>query len=304
MREALGITADGNIANYRGEHDVLLLDVLTTIKNKGVGPIYSKESRINLVEEAAQRIEPDGPKQPRLVFSENESEEKAEPIDNEPEGLLPGNSSDGGTAMPTSGEIDSDSELAVQMETGLPATSQEQASVVSHSPMSTDDIRPMAEMANVAKRRKPVNRDDDKRMFGHTLRPKGIASNNIYRGIDWVDAQYLKDRDSLGHLLPILGFSLRLLIETVAREYYASIGDERGDSALSPFLKEVAKPAIKAKLDPEGRNNLALASEWIDGKHNFEALLGKWAHGTLAVDRAALVRQSELVALIIDEVWT
>lgn len=66
----------------------------------------------------------------------------------------------------------------------------------------------------------------------------------------------------------------------------------------------MAKPAVAAKMSVVGRNNLALASEWIDGKYAFEAFFAKWAHGTLAVDRSALVRQSELVALIIDEVWT
>ena len=126
----------------------------------------------------------------------------------------------------------------------------------------------------------------------------------MYRGIDWIDEQYLKNPDALGHLLPILGFSLRLLIENVAREYFASIGEDHGDKSLSNFLKVIAKPAIRQKLDTVGRNNMALASEWIDDTYNFEALFAKWAHGTLAVDRSALVRQSELVALIISEVWT
>lgn len=93
-------------------------------------------------------------------------------------------------------------------------------------------------------------------------------------------------------------------MESVAREYFASIGEDRGDKTLANFLKDVAKPAVAAKVDAVGRNNLALASEWIDGRYTFEALFAKWAHGTLAVDRFSLVRQSELVALIIDEVWT
>ena len=143
-----------------------------------------------------------------------------------------------------------------------------------------------------------------KEMSEPPLRPKGVESNNIYRGIDWIDEQYLKNPDGLAHLLPILGFSLRLLMETVAREYFASIGEDYGDRSLSKFVKDIVKPTITAKLDTTERNSLALASEWINGINTFEALLSKWAHGTLAVDRASLVQQSELAALIIDVLWT
>lgn len=304
VRQTLGITMNGADTDYQGEHDDLLLAVLATIKDKGVGPIYSKESRIKLVEDTAKRVEPDGPWQPRLVFDGNADEDRDELPGFGPEEPLPEHTYSDEVSLPTSGEIDSDWEFEMRMGTDSVTAEHEQAPEVSHSPNPTDCAQPTSEAADTTKRRKPVSRDSVKKMFGHKLRPRGSGSNNLYRGIEWIDAQYLKDPEGLGHLLPILGFSLRLLVETVAREYYASVDDDKGDRVLASFLKDVAKPAIRSKLNTTGRNNLALASEWIDGSNNFEALLGKWAHGTLAVDRAALVRQSELVALIIDEVWT
>lgn len=141
-------------------------------------------------------------------------------------------------------------------------------------------------------------------MFGQILRPRGTKSNDIYRAINWIDKQYLKHPDSLKHLLPILGFSLRLFVETVAREYFTSIGEEHKDSSLKPFLKNVAKSIIKAKIDSVGINDFTLASEWINGSHNLDATLDKWAHGTLSTDRDSLTRESELVALIIKEIWS
>lgn len=141
-------------------------------------------------------------------------------------------------------------------------------------------------------------------MFSQILRPRGTKSNDIYRAIDWIDEQYLKHPDNLKHLLPILGFSLRLLVEIVAKEYFISIGEEHKDSSLKPFLKNVAKSIIKAKIDSVGINDFTLASEWINGSHNLNATLDKRAHGTLLTDRDSLTRESELVALIIKEIWS
>lgn len=115
-------------------------------------------------------------------------------------------------------------------------------------------------------------------MFGQILRPRGTKSNDIYRAINWIDKQYLKHPDNLKHLLPILGilgFSLKLFVETVAREYFTSIGEEHKDSSLKPFLKNVAKSIIKAKIDSVGINDFTLASEWINGSYNLDATLDK-----------------------------
>lgn len=303
IRQILNITVNGNEARYLGGHDDLLLDVFSAVKDNGVGPIYNKEDRIRLVEEAAGRIEPHNQKQTQLPFSKP--------------ALSANNETAPGCVTQTS-TTNKESYGNVGRQGGF-SESSPHISEVSRAcedtpfsqqpnPINSNNGSVGGNQADGATsggvRRKPVRLGSSKRMFGQTLRPKGVESNNIYRGIDWIDEQYLKNPDGLAHLLPILGFSLRLLMETVAREYFASIGEDYGDRSLSKFVKDIVKPTITAKLDTTERNSLVLASEWINGINTFEALLSKWAHGTLAVDRASLVQQSELAALIIDVLWT
>ncbi len=306
VRQLLNISLNGDDAYYLGGHDDVLIDVLKTLKRRGVGAIYDKKARVGLIEEAMQRLEPDEARQPQLQFDDDretggeldssdanhDGAAKLEPIEEGRRNEKRGKSTEAQSHEPIQG-------------TTANEAFNSQASDALDSPdvaLNNDRQDDFTDTSDV--RRKPVSKSGNTRMFGHVLRPKGTASNDVYRGIDWIDGQYLRHPDELGHLLPILGFSLRLLMETAAREYFASIGEDRGDKALASFLKDVARPKIKAKIDSVGRNNLALASEWIDSRYNFEGLLSKWAHGTLAVDRLALVRQSELAALIIDEVWT
>lgn len=274
IRQSLGIKANGNDARYYGGHDDLLLDILATVKQCGVGPIYSKQDRIRLVEEAVRRIEPDQQNQQPLPFEKN---------------ALSADASDVSDAQPLSHNM-VDEITSPTIDNAVDELEGENPEV--------------AQGGTCHVRRKPVSNSVGKRMFGQTLRPRGTKSNDIYRAIDWIDGQYLKHPDNLKHLLPILGFSLRLLIETVAREYFASIGEEHKDSSLKPFLKNVAKPMLKAKIDSAGINDFTLASEWVNGSHNLDATLDKWAHGTLSADRDSLVRESELVALIIKEIWS
>lgn len=274
VRQLLGIKASGNDARYCGGHDDLLLDVLTTVKQRGVGPIYSKQDRIHLVEKAVQRIEPDRQNQQPLFFEKDTLTADAP------------NASD--AQFPSHNKAD-------EILDSIPDSTMDV--------LESEDSEAAQDGANHV-RRKSVSNSAGKRMFGQTLRPRGTKSNDIYRAIDWIDEQYLKHSDNLKHLLPILGFSLRLLVETVAREYFTSIGEEHKDNSLKPFLKNVAKPMIKAKIDSVGINDFTLASEWINGSHNLDATLDKWAHGTLSTDRDSLTRESELVALIIKEIWS
>lgn len=305
VRQMLGIKVDGSVACYLGGHDALLLDVLKAVREGGVGPIYSKEARVQLVESAAERVELDSLSRIRLPLDmasdvdrgETQEDNSNSSIGTDAEEPGPNASVSNKSTLPN---VFNEAYLPVVAEN----TSERQADTNSSGETVSGGCKSGVMSAGGTIRRKPVTRSADKRMFGHTLRPKGPKSNDIYRGIDWIDGQYVRRPEEFAYLLPILGFSLRLLMEIVAREYYESLGEDCGDQSLTKFLKDVAKPAVAAKLSVVGRNNLALASEWIDGKYAFEAFFAKWAHGTLAVDRSALVRQSELVALIIDEVWT
>lgn len=305
VRQMLGIKVGGSTACYLGGHDGLLLDVLKAVRDGGVGPIYTKEARVQLVESAAERVEPDSLRRIRLPLDMADNDvydEESREIPNSNIAVNAGSSGLNTIASKKSMLSSTFNEAHLPVATDN-AGEQQPALNVSDETVSGGGNSDMMPVGGTI-RRKPVSHSAGKRMFGHTIRPKGPKSNDIYRGIDWIDEQYVRHPDELAHLLPILGFSLRLLMETVAREYFVSLGEDCGDQSLTKFLKDVAKPAVAAKMSVVGRNNLALASEWIDGKYAFEAYFAKWAHGTLAVDRSALVRQSELVALIIDEVWT
>lgn len=305
VRQILNIRAVGNDAQYLGNHDDLLLDVFATIKTKGVGPIYGKDDRMRLVDEAARRIEPDRFGQSQLSLGKT----GVGASDAEPSGLLGGSvSSQDQDCRSLSSDETSDAGIDSSDET--PAHPQNEGSIpVTTSTNSNGSIVPSDEPANNPRpfepvRKKPVSRNASKKMFGCPLRPRGTKSNDLYRAIDWIDQQYLTNPDANNHLLPILGFSLRLLMETIAREYYESQDSKPTQSPFSAFMKSVAKPALKEKIDSSRQNYLALASEWINGDISFEALFHMWAHGTVPVDRASLVRQSEFVAIIIKEVWS
>lgn len=308
VRDTLGIVVNGATALYIGGHDELLLDVLTTIRRDGVVPIYRKEDRIRLVEDARQRIEPDGKSQAQLPISETMDDGR---------GKLPAHEQrdrtcDSVTTVAGPNSKHENYDVLQHRDDEGPHSHTSSSTALAGAEKQPSDKPEITSCMNSSHddevinspRRKPVSHTANKRMFGGALRPRDSESNNLYRAIDWIDAQYLRSPDELSHLLPIMGFSLRLLMETVARRYYSSLGEDLGDNALSSFIKDVARPAIKAKLNSVGSNSLALASEWINGSFKFEALLAKWAHGTLSVDRSTLVRQSELVALIINETWS
>jgi hypothetical protein len=141
-------------------------------------------------------------------------------------------------------------------------------------------------------------------IFGGKLRPRGDSSNMIYRAIEDVYSQYEKNPAGKAYLLPIIGFSLRLFLGVVAQEYYAAENPsiDKGDDALKFFLKDIVKPYLRDKSELL-LNQYSLASEWVNGDINLEAVINKWAHGTLAADNDTIIRHSKLIAEIIRAFW-
>ncbi len=304
VRRLLNIGLTVNDAHYRGDHDELLLDVLLILKGKGVGAIYDKDARVRLVEEVAERVEPDGPRQARLPFDAAVDDGEEVPGESDGNGIDAEADEPRADADLRDESVLPDFQNVTQPQAVAEATEPQQSDAGDSDEVETGEDQSGETSAGGAIRRKPVSHSANKRMFGCKLRPKGAKSNDLYRAIEWIDQLYLGNVNDNTHLLPILGFSLRLLVETVAREYCQAQGKDPGPNAFTSFVKEAAKPAIKKKLDTSGRADMALASEWINENVPFESLLHNWAHGVLPVDRSSLVRQSELVALIINEVWT
>lgn len=145
--------------------------------------------------------------------------------------------------------------------------------------------------------------DAPKAFDGEVLRPNGKQSDAIYRAIEWIDNQYRKNPENRSDLLPILGFSLRILLETVAREYYLlCCGKDFGDDALGKFMKEVVKPLARKTKEADIKNYLSLEADWISERNSFEAVLHKWAHGTMSVNHEDFVKQSRIIAEVIKQV--
>lgn len=157
---------------------------------------------------------------------------------------------------------------------------------------------------NRVKRRKPVKTKEEI-LFGGMLRPKDNRSNELYRAIDDIYHFYLKNEQKRSHYLPIVAFSMRLLLEICAQEYFKANDPDIDykDGALKHFLR-VAKKKMAETAHFEDVNEITLNSEWIDGTYNFEGILSKWAHGTLSADNESVVRVSRLVGNIIRLMWS
>ena len=91
----------------------------------------------------------------------------------------------------------------------------------------------------------------------------------------------------------------------MAREYYLAQNPpvDKGDDALAVFHKDVIKPLLRKREESMMLNQDALTAQLIDRRDNLEAILNKWAHGTLDVDEEILLRESKIVAYIVKEVW-
>ena len=160
--------------------------------------------------------------------------------------------------------------------------------------------------ATVSRRRKPLKRQKSQPLFNGVLCPKGDKSNQIYRALEDVYKLYCKNPDSNSHLLPIIGMGQRLLLDTVAREYYIEQGNElaKKDAIYGTFLKTVGKPALSKQLDKGNLNALSIKPAWLDSEDNLEGILGKWAHGSMPVSIDSILETSYIVGDIIRITWS
>lgn len=145
----------------------------------------------------------------------------------------------------------------------------------------------------------------DRKLFGGVLRPKDEKSNAVYRAIDDIFLRYSKDKVGKQYYLPIIAFSLRLLLETCARQYFSTFEPDTDckDNALKRFLQLSKKQMKEAQLF-ETKTEASLNAEWINGDIKLEAVLSKWAHGTLPADESSILRHSFIVGDIIRLMWS
>ena len=142
------------------------------------------------------------------------------------------------------------------------------------------------------RRRTPVTKQPDV-LFGRKLILKGGPVNDLYCGICAIYEKF----DGQENVLPIIGMSLRLLLDVAGRTYYE---DKNGtvakdDQISSKFIKEA-----KRILSQKQKNSLSLTLDWVSDKYSLEGILHKYAHGTIDYSKQAIVQNSKVVADILE----
>ena len=135
-------------------------------------------------------------------------------------------------------------------------------------------------------------------IFGRTLELKQGKVNNLYRAIVKIYEQNSKNEIDI--VLPIIGMSLRLILDVAAREYYKENNSEKFDenAPYKSFLKLIKKQ-FKDKKQKGITNYLAL-SDWLSSTYNFEGLLGKYAHGDIEFRQQDVLKNSLIIADILE----
>lgn len=149
------------------------------------------------------------------------------------------------------------------------------------------------------KRKTPTTKQKDI-LFGKKLFLKGGKVNDLYSAILHIYGQNMNNFSKFDLISPIIGMSLRLILDVAAREYYLDVDPKKAgkDQLLTPFLK-VVKNDFKDQNIQKNLNYLSLTSAWLSDRHKIEGLLMKWAHGNLMTNKSELLNMSYVVGDIL-----
>lgn len=142
-------------------------------------------------------------------------------------------------------------------------------------------------------RKTPVTKTTND-LFGRALSLKSGKVNDLYRALADID----KKSQGNDAVLPFLGMALRLLIEIAARVYYENKSDgkkAKKDQVCEMFLKEAKK-----ELKQQQKNDISLTNEWLSDQRNLGVVLDKYAHGNIICKRTDILKDSYIVADILD----
>lgn len=143
---------------------------------------------------------------------------------------------------------------------------------------------------SLGKQRKTQATKAPKILFGRELILEKGKVNDLYLAISRIyDKDITNDK-----ILPIIGISLRLLIEVAARVYYE---DSNKDKIYDTFLKLANKEMQHTK---QTKNYFSLTNDWLNQKNNLEALLGKYAHGNIDSKRGDILSSSIIIGDILE----
>ncbi len=141
-------------------------------------------------------------------------------------------------------------------------------------------------------RKTPITKQKDL-IFGRKLQLQEGKVNTLYSGIDDIYEKFKHNETQLNKVLPILGMSLRLILDVASREI---LGIDK-DSAYKEFLDKAKREMKMSKVD---KNFLSLTNTWIDGSENMEGILAKYAHGNIPVDKGNILNLSKIVGDILE----
>ncbi len=154
---------------------------------------------------------------------------------------------------------------------------------------STNDEKQKTDTPKRTRRRNSF----DEEIFGERLYLKKGGVNDLY--LDICDIDDLRRKDSnKERYAEILGFSLRLILDVAAREYFKD--DNKKDNLYKKYLK-----VLKNKSLQKDKNTLSVDSgtKKILEAENVEAFLGKFAHGSICVSMSSVIHLSQIIAKIL-----
>ncbi|WP_047789570.1 hypothetical protein [Tenacibaculum mesophilum] len=143
-------------------------------------------------------------------------------------------------------------------------------------------------------RKTPITKSKDI-LFGKTLELRSGKINDTYRAIDTI---YSSGKEN-NAILSIVGMSLRFLLDVSAREYFNDVEPDKlkEDSLYKDFIKVARK---EMNLSQERVNYLALTNDWLDKNNNLDAVLAKFAHGSIPVSKDGILEKSYIVGDIVE----
>jgi len=150
-----------------------------------------------------------------------------------------------------------------------------------------------SKVGSVSRRTQRI-KGEDRLIFGEALILKHGLVNNIYRDICEI---YEKSKGT-GRCVEILGFSMRLILDVAAREYFTKNPNPRlkKDDIYKEYIK-----LVKSQVAQKDKNTLSLdkSIKNIIEEENVVALLAKLAHGSVHANMQMVLNLSYIVGSIL-----
>jgi hypothetical protein len=147
------------------------------------------------------------------------------------------------------------------------------------------------------KRRTQATKQDDQ-IFGRALYIEKGKVNDLYLAISSIYENYRNDTKQLAIVLPVIGMSLRLVLDVAARVYFEKNNSVQAnkDQLYKDFMK-----VAKKDMNQGSKNYLSLTSDWLSDKENIDGVLSKYAHGNIITQKADILKASVVVGDILEE---